>query len=77
MNKSDFEIIITSDVNERDGIWVEINYQGQFIMEIFRDDTKKTRTISNINKQIPLELMEKCIEIFKENIDLDFIEYAD
>lgn len=77
MNKSDFEVTIGSDVNERDGIGVEINYHGQFIMEIFRDDTEKTRAITSIGEEIPLELMEKCIEIFKENIDWDFIEDND
>lgn len=73
MKESDFEIIVASDVNERDGIGVEISYQGNFVMEIFRDDTDNTRMITTDLVQIPLELMEKCIAIFKENIDWDFI----
>ena len=77
MKESDFEIIVASDVNERDGIGVEISYQGKFVMEIFRDDTDNTRMITVEDQQVPLELMEKCIEIFKKNIDWDFIDYEE
>ena len=75
MDDSDFDITVASDVNERDGIGVEINYKGRFIMEIFRDDTEKTRIITAVDNKIPLDLMEKCIEIFKSNIDWAFIKY--
>ena len=77
MKDSDFDIIVASDVNERDGIGVEISYQGQFVMEIFRDDTDKTRIITLEDEQMPLALMEKCIEIFKKNIDWDFIDHKE
>lgn len=77
MKESDFKIIIASDVNERDGIGVEISYQGKFVMEIFRDDTENTRMITIYDQQVSLELMEKCIEIFKNNIDWDFITYEE
>ncbi len=71
------KVIVASDVNERDGIGVEIYVNDKFIAEIFRDDTNKTRTITLYQKEISLEFMEKCIEIFKKEIPWDFIEYAE
>lgn len=70
-------IIIASDVHERDGIGVEIYRNDKFVMEIFRDDTERTRTITMVEKEISLELMEECIDIFKKNIDWEFIKYPD
>jgi hypothetical protein len=71
------KVIVASDVNERDGIGVEIYVNDKCIAEIFRDDTDKTRTITFFEKEISLELMEKCIEIFKKEIPWDFIEYEE
>ncbi|MCU7549074.1 hypothetical protein OCK74_08105 [Chitinophagaceae bacterium LB-8] len=68
-------VIIASDVNERDGIGVEIYRDNQLIVEIFRDDTKRTRTITVFQKEVSLELMEECIGIFKKEIPWDFIDY--
>jgi hypothetical protein len=45
------------------------------VVEIFRDDTKRTRTITVFKPDVSLELMEECIAIFKEKIPWDFIEY--
>ncbi len=52
----------------------EIFKEEKFIMEIFRDDTKKTRTIFIPDEEISLETMEDCIEIFKARIDWDFMD---
>jgi len=38
-------IIIASDINKRDGIGVEIWREDKLVIEIFRDDTKRTRTV--------------------------------
>ncbi len=68
-------VIIAGDVNERDGIGVEIYRENKLVVEIFRDDTKKTRAITLYQKEVSLEFMEECIRIFKEEISWDFIEY--
>ena len=67
--------IVASDVSDRDGIGVEIYRKDELVVEIFRDDTEKTRTITIFKKDISLELMEEAIEIFKKEIPWDFIEY--
>jgi len=71
------KVIVASDVSERDGIGVEIYIDGDLAVEIFRDDTDKTRTVTVFEKEINLELMEKCIEIFKNEIPQEFIEYKE
>ena len=68
-------VIIASDVNERDGIGVEIYQNNELIAEIFRDDTDKTRTIRVFKEKISLELMEECIKTFKKEIPWEFIKY--
>jgi hypothetical protein len=67
--------VIASDVNQRDGIGVEIYRNDELIVEIFRDDTKLTRTVTIFKKDISLKLLEESIEIFKKEIPWDFINY--
>jgi hypothetical protein len=59
-------VIIASDVNERDGIGIEVYRNDKLVVEIFRDDTNKTRTITVFKENISLELMEECISTFKK-----------
>ena len=77
LNKDRFEI--ASDVNSRDGIGVEIYKDNKLKVEIFRDDTKRNRIISIFDEDkfidIPLDLMEEAIKIFKKEIPWDFIDY--
>jgi hypothetical protein len=68
-------VIIASDVNERDGIGIEIYRNYELIAEIFRDDTERSRTIRIFKENISLELMEECIQTFKKEIPWEFIEY--
>ncbi|GAB3532960.1 hypothetical protein GCM10027443_17510 [Pontibacter brevis] len=68
---------VASDVNERDGIGVEIYRDNELVVEIFRDDTKRKRTVTLYKESISLELMEECIEIFRREIPWDFIDYKD
>lgn len=68
-------IEIASDVNERDGIGIEVHRNNDLVLEIFRDDTEKTRMITVHKENIPLELMEESIETFKKEIPFDFIKY--
>jgi hypothetical protein len=63
---------IASDVGDRDGIGVEYYCHGKMIMEIFRDDTKKTREVTLYEKELPLALVEKAIKIFKQEIPEEF-----
>ena len=74
---SDYEIVRASDVSDRDGIGVEISRDGKMLAEIFRDDTKRTREIWLSNQEISLEEMEGFIQIFKDSIPWEFIEYED
>ncbi len=41
-------------------------------MEIFRDDTKKTREVTLYEKELPLALVEKATKIFKQEIPEEF-----
>ena len=68
-------VIIASDVNERDGIGVEIYREDKLIIEIFRDDTKRTRTVTLFQQEISLDFLEESILTFKKEIPWDFIDY--
>ena len=68
-------IEIASDVNQRDGIGIEVYRNNEMVLEIFRDDTDKTRTVTVYKKDIPLELIQESIETFKKEIPWDFIKY--
>ena len=69
-------IIIASDVSgDRDGIGVEIYRDDKLLIEIFRDDTKRMRTVTIFKQDISLDLLEESIKIFKKEIPLDFIDY--
>jgi hypothetical protein len=77
MEFPEYTTIIASDGSDRDGIGVEIYRDNELVVEIFRDDTKCTRTVTIFKKDIGLELLEECIEIFKKEIPWDFINYND
>ncbi|TWR24339.1 hypothetical protein FPZ42_17855 [Mucilaginibacter achroorhodeus] len=68
-------IEIASDVHSRDGIGIEVYEDNKLILEIFRDDTDKSRVITLWNKEISLADMEYYINVFKEEIPWGFIEY--
>ena len=75
MEKNKDRIEIVSDVSgSRDGIGVEIFRNNELLIEIFRDDTKLTRTVTLWKQDVALELIEESIEKFKQNIPWDFIK---
>lgn len=74
MSEEKLTYIVASDV-QRDGIGVEIYIDGKMIAEVFRADTDKTRTVTLLEKQISLELLERSIAIFRKEIPWDFIDY--
>ena len=76
MGTKDLKIQIASDVNERDGIGIEVYKGDKLMMEIFRDDTELIKTITLYDKTISLEIMEYAIELFKKEIPNDFIDYS-
>lgn len=45
------------------------------MIEIYRDDTKKTREITTHTDSIALDEMEGFIQIFRQAIPWDFIDY--
>jgi len=63
---------IASEVGDRDGIGVEFYCHGEMIMEIFRDDTKRTREVTLYKKELPITLVEKAIQIFKQEIPEEY-----
>ena len=54
---------------------VEIYRGDALLIDIFRDDTKKTREITTYTESIALDEMEGFIQIFKQKIPWDFIDY--
>ena len=75
MELSKNRVIIASDVSgDRDGIGVEIYRDDKLIVEIFRDDTKRTRTVTLFQQDIPLDLIEESIQTFKREIPWKFID---
>lgn len=73
MESNEIKVVVASDVSDRDGIGVEIYIRDELILEIFRDDTKRAREVTLYRKDVPLELIEKSIQIFKREIPWDFI----
>ena len=74
-DRFNYQIVRASDVSTRDGIGVEISLAGKLVCEIFRDDTERTRTVWLASQAISLEELEGFIQIFKDEIDWDFIDY--
>ena len=75
MKTQNMKVVVASDVNTRDGIGVEIYMGDELVLEIFRDDTKKSREVTLYKRDVPLELIEESISIFKKEIPWEFIDY--
>ncbi len=76
-NKREFNIDIFSDAI-RNGMGIMLNEikNGEEICvaEILRNDNKKVREFISYEENIPLEMIEKFIQVFKEEIPVDFDE---
>lgn len=68
---------IASDVFNRDGIGIEVYQENELVMEIFRNDTQKTRTVTFYKNDVPLDFIEECIATFKKDIPWNFIDYSE
>ena len=64
--------IIASEVQERDGIGVYVYRDNKLLINIFRDDRKKVRTVKVFTDEIELDSLEESIAIFKKEIPWDF-----
>lgn len=64
----DYEVIIASDVNERDAIGIEVWSNEQLLIEVFRDDVNEEYTISVYEEDLSLSLVEEAIKRFKQEI---------
>ncbi|MDG5499754.1 hypothetical protein [Marinobacter sp. BGYM27] len=74
MQQNNLRVVVASDINSRDGVGVEIYIDEDLVLEIFRDDTDRARTVTFFKEAVSLELMEESISIFKREIPWDFIE---
>jgi hypothetical protein len=66
--------IVASDVSSRDGIGIELLVNDELVLEIFRDDTAKTREVTLHQKEVSLELLEESIAMFKREIPWEFLD---
>ena len=76
-NTEEIKVVVASDVSGRDGIGIEIYLGDELVVEVFRDDTKKSREVTIYKRDVSLELVEKSIAIFKERIPWEFLSYDD
>jgi hypothetical protein len=67
-------VIVFSDVGTKDGIGIEVYVDEELVLEIFRDDTKKTKTVSLYKDEFPLDKLEHYIAVFNREIATDFIK---
>lgn len=66
---------IASDVsNGRNGIGIQVFRDNNMVIEIFRDDTKRTRTVTLFQWDVALDLVEETIAKFKKEIPWQFID---
>lgn len=74
-DRKHYKVVVASDVSKgRDGIGVEIYRGDSLLIEIFRDDAKRTREITSYTDTVSLDEMEGFIQIFKQAIPWEFID---
>ena len=73
IDNKDYKIIIASDVI-RDGIGLEIwdTETNKMIIEIFRADSDQRFDFYTEKITVPIELIEKALEIFNQRIGKEF-----
>ena len=74
LSEKRFEVVIASDIATRDGIGIELYENGEIILEVFRDDSRKTREITLYKRDIPIEIVEEALEVFRKEIPRDFLD---
>lgn len=75
MNTSqEINVVVASDVRDRDGVGVEVYVGDELVMEVFRNDATKTREVTLYSDDIPLEVVEASIVRFRKAIPWDFVD---
>ena len=73
MSTPKLSYVVASDVSQRDGVGIEVYLDGELILELFRDDIRHTREVTAYRKDVPLEIVEQAIALFKKEIPWNFI----
>lgn len=71
---SGLRFVVVSDVSDRDGKGIEVYRGSQLLIEVFRDDSKRTREVTLWEKDLPLEIVEEAIAVFRREVDWGFLE---
>lgn len=56
-----YEVIIGSEVTERDGMYLELHEAAEHILEVFYSDVDGSMTFSAFRTDLPLEVVEWAI----------------
>jgi hypothetical protein len=72
ITESGLRFVVASDVSDRDGKGVEVYRGTQLLVEVFRDDSKKAREVTLWQKDVPLEVVEEAIAIFRREVGWQF-----
>ena len=72
LGQTKYKVLIASDVSTRDGIGVEIYEYDDLILDIFRDDTDKTKQVTVFKNPVSVELMKEALQVFEKEIPEDF-----
>ena len=72
LNNSNLKFVVASDVSNRDGVGIEVYLDNELILEIFRDDSKRKREVTLYKKDLDLDVIERSIEKFKNEIQWEF-----
>lgn len=74
MSEIVYRIEVASDIHNRDGIGITLYKNEKEIIEVFRDDSDKTRSISIFTESVSLDEMTNAIESFKKEITWSYQE---
>jgi hypothetical protein len=72
LGQTKYKVLIASDVSTRDGIGLEIYEYDDLILDIFRDDTDKTKQLTVFKNPVSVELMKEALQVFEKEIPEDF-----
>ena len=72
LNNSNLKFVVASDVSNGNGVGIEVYLDNELILEIFRDDSKRKREVTLYKKDLDLDVIERSIEKFKNEIQWEF-----
>ena len=65
------QIVVFSDVADRDGLGVELWDGDSQLAEAFRDDTAGTFTFTTFDQDLPVVLVEEFLALAKRRLEAD------